>query len=722
MKNDFPAEAARDSRSGIALIIVLGFLSILIIMSVGFAISMRVERLVSRSSLDHIRALQLGEAALARIAWDVNDDLGDELFANWSGNWLGGAFESIGSGDKAGNFIDGYATNYIPLSLWTSATGAAANAEWLPFDYIDNGQKRLVGRYAYVVLDCSGLLDVNFDYSPTNNLPLPRVFGESVYELQLTNELLREIRANGTPRVWTNLMFSRLGVNGMAVTKKPWIRLETIAEFNPMLTHGSGFNGQHPMGNDTVRGTNSVNFITYSRIPRGYLEGAAIEQPLTITDPLDQSALESAFSHMGLPDPAGFVRNLVDYTDENNVPVNIDSYCTEAVPLINELVISNSYTDVGGGTSVMYRNEYRMIAELWYPFSNSNTNNYSVRLIAQYNGVTPKPGVINQTLPVTAPGGTWSMGDFLTVTSTPQAMVTNILLNLGNAVVLASARVLEGGTEVDRVGGSAATLASIPIGTRMTGPVPIISSLGKSANDPRLNWDGANSAQWVQQNNHTLGRTNDASVTTFASAGADGHTAMYVANRPLKAVGELGLLLFDANKPWQTISLLNGPTYYPVLDRFTLRTNDVLHGLVNPNGYNSNVIATVFNSMPVERVPGDPSVTNFNIFQLRALAGRFTDKYISITNLSDLKHIGPQVTAAMPGLPVTMHESIVRNSAGLFSPRQQLFAVFLIVQVQDADKNVMAEQRGTGLIWRDPYIASNNTHAVMVRNFRWLTE
>ena len=197
---------------------------------------------------------------------------------------------------------------------------------------------------------------------------------------------------------------------------------------------------------------------------------------------------------------------------------------------------------------------------------------------------------------------------------------------------------------------------------------------------------------------------------------------MYVANRPLKVVGELGLLLFDANKPWQTVSLLNGPNYYPVLDRFTMRTNDVLQGLVNPNGHNSNVIATVFNRMPIERVPGDPATTYLTTAQLLDMAKRFTDKYIAFTNVSDLKFIGPQVLAAVPSLPATVYESFVRNSAGLIAPRQQLYAVFLVVQAQDDDKNILAEQRGTGLIWRDPYIASNDTHAVMVRNFRWLTE
>lgn len=716
MINSSQAVAPSDPRSGIALILVLGFLSLLIIMAVGFAVSMRVERLVARSSLDHIKSRQLGEAALARVVWDVNESVSNEMVASWSGDWVGGVYESIGSGTKAtnlmsgANLLSGYSSNYVPRSMLAATMSAADNAEWLPFEYPSATGTTRVGQYAYVVVDCSGLLDVNFDYSLTNNIARSRKLGESVYELQLTNALLREVSTRAT-----NMMWCRVKANGQSL-EKPWIRLETVPEIPPLLSRG--FGGMAPLQTNT----GSVNLVTYSRIPRGYLEGSSVKQPYVIKDPLDQSAMESAVSSMGLPDPAGFVKNLLDYTDSNNVPMNLDSYCTEAVPLINEIVVSNSLTDVGGGTSVLYRNEYRIIAELWYPFSNPNANSYSVRLIGRYLNVSPAPGTINQTIPVTAPGGSWTMGDFLTVTSTPMFALTNTLQVLNNAIVQTSVRVLEGVIEVDRVGNNLDTFASIPIGTVMTPPVPIVKSLSKSANDPRINWNGVDGNQWVQQNNHTLGRTNDASVATFAAAGADGHTAMYVANRPLRAVGELGLLVYNANKPWQTISLLDGTNYYPVLDLFTLRTNEVMQGLINPNGYNSNVIATVFNRMPVERVPDDPATIYLTTAQLQALGGRFTEKSIAFTNLSDLKFISPQIAAVLPGLSVGFHESVARNSAGLFAPRQQLFAVFLAVQAQDDDRNILAEQRGTGLIWRDPYVDGSGTHATMVRNFRWLTE
>lgn len=713
MKNDLPVCALRNPKSGIALIIVLGFLSILIIMAVGFAISMRVERLVSRTSLDHIKSRQLGEAALARVVWDINQSVGDAMVPDWNGSWAGGVMESLGTGLKATNMfsgsslLSGYVTSYVPRSVWNNATVAADNAEWLPFEYVDNGTTKRVGQYAYLIIDCSGLLDVNFDHSSTNNIARSRSFGETVYELQLTNSLLSELDSRAT-----NIMWGRVGANGQSV-EKPWGRLESLAEITPILSRG--FGGQAPLKTDNP----NYNFSTYSRIPSGYLSGGTVKQPVAITDPLDQSTLTAAFTDLGLPDASGFYNNLRDYTDSDNVPVNVDSYCTEAVPLINEIVVSNSYVDVhGDGTE--YRNQYRLLTEIWYPFTTVNSNVYALRMIGQYQGANPPPNlpVINETITMAAPGGTWSAGDFLVVTSTPQTIVTNILQSLASVKVRASARVLQGGVEVDRVGGSGATLLELDIGSRISGFGNF--SFGKEADDPRLNWNGADATQWKTVVTHSLRTTN--SGLTFANAGADGHFYMYVANRPLKAVGELGLMLYSATKPWQTLSLLQGPNFFPVLDRFTLNTNEVRHGLVNPNGYNTNVIATVFNRMPVDRVPGDPAATNFNLTQLLAVGRRFANKNIALTNSSDLSHLAPELTAAVPGLSSAYFESVARNSAGLFAPRQQLFTVVLAAQVQDDDLNVLAEQTGVGLIWRDPYIVSNNTHATMVRNFRWLTE
>ena len=61
--------------SGIALIIVLGFLGILLLLAVSFAISMRVERLATHTYLDQVRAKHLVHAALSRALSAVNTNM-----------------------------------------------------------------------------------------------------------------------------------------------------------------------------------------------------------------------------------------------------------------------------------------------------------------------------------------------------------------------------------------------------------------------------------------------------------------------------------------------------------------------------------------------------------------------------------------------------------------------------------------------------------------------
>lgn len=753
MKSSSSRPCGSDARSGIALILVLGFLAILIIMSVGFAISMRVERLVARSSLDHIRARQLGEAALARAVDDINQSVSNNPVPYWdSVDWPDGVKESlppVGAGNRVtmlgfsttNYLLEGYVSNYIPLARWESAYLASTNAEWVPFSYVINGQEKTNGRYAYIIVDCSGMLDVNLDYSPTNNIALARDMGLHVRELRYTNALTPEVRHTGTqPNVWTNFVWCRLAVNTQTL-EKAWGRLETVAEIRPMLAFG--FANNQPF-DSTRRGTyfgrtmtnwTTRDFVPYSRAPQGFMNVAGtVDEPVVIAENFldaasgaqNQADVQQALNQAGLIYPAQVLANLKDYMDPGNVPNNLFSFSTEAVPMINEVVVTNSYVDVlGDGTQI--RNEYRIMVEVWYPFTGTNNNSYNLQLKGIYsdaNPPTPKPGdvtIVSQ--PLSPPGGVWTQGVMVVITSAPQAVATNFVQDLSAAKVSIHARVRENVTPVDQVAQGLLDQLVINIGTAMGAP-PSYGSRGKSANDPRINWNGADGNQWIAQNVHTLGRTN--ATLTAAQAGSDGHLLMHVANRPLKSVGELGLLLFDSNKHWQTISLAPGSSnFYPVLDRITIYTNNVLYGRINPNSYHTGVLATVFNQMPVERVPFDPLTTTFSLAQLSNFAQRLVSGGAVYTNLSDLGFM----TNALDSMPAAfkiqpaMYESVIRNSAGLFHPRQQLYTVVLLAQVLDAAGNPSAEQRGAGLIWRDPYPDPvTGTRATQVRYFRWLTE
>ena len=60
----------QDRRRGVALIIVLGFLSVMILMAVAFLTQARVERLVSASSLEGMRSRQMAQTAIAAAMQD----------------------------------------------------------------------------------------------------------------------------------------------------------------------------------------------------------------------------------------------------------------------------------------------------------------------------------------------------------------------------------------------------------------------------------------------------------------------------------------------------------------------------------------------------------------------------------------------------------------------------------------------------------------------------
>jgi hypothetical protein len=69
-----------------------------------------------------------------------------------------------------------------------------------------------------------------------------------------------------------------------------------------------------------------------------------------------------------------------------------------------------------------------------------------------------------------------------------------------------------------------------------------------------------------------------------------------------------------------------------------------------------------------------------------------------------------------------MIESVIRNSADLFSYRQNLFTVLLYAQSITLGGTIGAEQRAVAVVWRDPEFESstNQLNRTMLRFFKWL--
>ena len=106
------------------------------------------------------------------------------------------------------------------------------------------------------------------------------------------------------------------------------------------------------------------------------------------------------------------------------------------------------------------------------------------------------------------------------------------------------------------------------------------------------------------------------------------------------------------------------------------------------------------------------------------------------TNLSEIAKVTEgsfesPLASSLNGLFDSMQkEGIIRNSAGLLSPRQNLYTIILAAQGLDAATNVAGEQRAVTLVWRDPYPMANppanqppaRIHCAFVRFFKWLTD
>lgn len=689
----------RSSKQGIALIVVVGFLSVLLILAVAFAISMRTERLATRGYVDYMKARHLTWVALARAM--------DQIEAT---TVLYPAADVVGSGagGDCTNILEGTGEGYVPQSLLAAAQAVAAppgGLAWQPI--VDNG--KTLGQYAYLVVNCSGLLDASTIGG------LARTYGTNVQEIQVGPGVLAEM----DPVTYTNLWSAR---------NQYWIRYESVPELNRL--------GSLPTDSPLRFLVNyPASFFHYSYfLTTQYIDAAGSvtnalyvggsEAALTAIQP----RIQDEFSRIaGIPDASAMTLALLDYVDSNNIPRNTAGICTEPIPMINEVVVTNRISSDVVGADTIYTNSYQILVELWYPFAGyTNDRTYQIQLGAMYSGATPanyNPPSASATVSIPGP---WTNGCYYATGSVWRASDpgTNVAPNLANAQVMLNVRLSElggAGGIVDQFTGPMTFLLAAGGGQPSFG-------LGKGVNDPRLNWNPADPNQWVDeaQAQITLGGRN-ASCNPSA-AGCDGLAAtnMYVRNGPLLTVGELGFLLYDATRPWQTIRLLddpaNGVFAMPVLDRFTLATNHFVQGLVNPNTRDANVLGAVLRNVPADRWPGEGSailnmVQASNIAQ--AIIGSRT--YATVSQIAKVGDAG--IEAAVPGvLDSLQKEAIIRNTSGLLSPRQNLFTILLAVQAYDSSGTVAAEQHAVALAWRDPYPLNATSHPAFIRFFKWLTD
>ncbi|MCG2661834.1 MAG: hypothetical protein L6437_16515 [Kiritimatiellae bacterium] len=566
------------------------------------------------------------------------------------------------------------ATNFVPRTLWAAATNADerfASNHWVLI--VSPGDSNLMGRVKYLILNCSGLLDANFVGGADRGI------GTNPSELAIDS------------------MPEMMGNRDVFIANRATdVRYETQAELAEL--------------NKTVFNGAPSNFCVYSYCPAGYWDtvsgtvrtqvnlagtaGDIYDRRIQITDALTNVNFSSSEAYV-------IWRNLVDYVDLDSVPTNLTTG-VEAVPMINEIV----FQCVSGPEPPVNTKTLSVRYELWFPFV-AGGGTFSFNGQVSFNSTPPCTTATVSNNFVISSAGFKEIGPFTATTTDSGPFVPTIV----------QAEVTCSGTKVDELAANS-TLNNISIVNDASSPVSL------ECLDPRLNKDLVDLAYWRLAAAPTLGVTNTW-ATEWWQANPDGDTnsEMYIANRPLLSVAELGYLVYT-NAPWQTVKLY-GPNLHRVLDVFGISTNTsdifimnttVYRGLVNCNSnVETDATAVIFAGMPVDQYPGGPVLHPVSMPEAREVTTNIFHGGI-FTNLSD---IGRNMTC-FPGATTELErESFFRNAFNLLNLRQNLFTIIIEAHVASGGNipRNPVRQRAVALVWRDPY-----TGEMFIRQIKWLRD
>ncbi|MHA1128333.1 MAG: hypothetical protein ACTSRN_05200, partial [Alphaproteobacteria bacterium] len=522
-----------NKHSGASLIIVLGLLSVLTVLAVAFALSMRVERQSGQGLVDRIHAKHLLHTALVRAVEQISTNTETYCYPLWENEAHGAADATCSSPGPNGNpgvlILRGEASNMIPRALWADVTNAASYCNWIN---IAGAPGITNGRVAFLIVNCSGLLDANY---------LGSAGTVSADEIILSmNQITNDI--DHIPSFYSN--------------HSQHVRYETIAEMSKI--------------NDGIRDPSS-NLFTYSYDPDpavyfsdtnslGFRD-IVLHPKLDINSFTNYGSYTNPAFHTnywqpltnhlyaaGFTNPAPIAWNIINYLDSDRIPqtnfagdVGPSDEITEATPLINEIQLQT----VGSNTN------YEFIIELWFPFfpvTVEPSDNFSLRVQVFTNIsllIANSTNVINNM--------SFSLaGAFLCLTN---SFSTSDPVSSAKPVYIL-AQVLSGGTIVDETRGA-----------HILGQ--FTNTISCSVDDPRAN---GSSTHWNWTTNNSLGIIN---ATPWENAGQG--LPVYHKDGMMENIGEIGHIYCsgqtnttNVTNTWKNIDIMNYANGAQLLDWLTV--------------------------------------------------------------------------------------------------------------------------------------------------------
>lgn len=636
---------------GVALIIVLGFLSLMVMMALAFITQARVERQVARSTLDANRGRQLARTAIYAAMNDYSVELWNNLLMLPPPDSDYDVFVSApnGSSMKSGRTLGddnvrllvGEARRWIPRTYLTSSvSNVLKDAEWvLVREDPTKSTSRILGRYAYACFDMSGGIDANLV-----------ALSEGV-----ANQGNGDRRAS-VRDVGMGLLPETADASAFKSLRRGWHGFDNLAELI-LLTNGKYNGGEQdyededlddtawsPPGDARWRG-NRVEYspgLTSSKISdlvpyslagyRGVWDfGSAtwkrndiqsIDDPdIRWTTVLDEVADQ-------LVNEAQTVKTLEDYVSASAAPAGVDYPSSKAVPMFNEL--GTTVKAKMEGTNIQLQVELEF--ETWYPFdSKDNPDQQSFTIKAPTiggNSSTAKGdadlwflllvrSAVSGNVRVEAlegspsspelqfessfSGGSPKSAGKLTYDLSMVTVGSNVFAN-GDTVVI---RTMANGAPIQMFDASGMlvdqmSFDALTMNVNLTVGGDVDNTYYLEVDDPRLNHD----VQHWSDGDGTMGEVNKAA--TYAGYGEDGGEGlyMYCRNGVMQTPAELGYI--STGNPWSTIDLCT-PEGAEMLSKLVV-TNRILeairaetnhytyytNGTINPNTSSTTVLASAF--------------------------------------------------------------------------------------------------------------------------------
>jgi hypothetical protein len=771
------AKRAEEHQAGIALIVVLGLLSVLTLMAVAFSISMRTERSAASAYVDTVRARQLVDVALARVlVEEIPASVTDNAF---SPDWNTYPYSVGGVGT---NFLMYKGSNYTPGVLH-SAARAGDVLNWI--DIRDPSTDHFYGQYAYMIVNNTGLLDANVVAGSNRN------YGTHPAEIQIAPEassdpsFLLETVQGGDLRAYRDIWFGRF---------ETLPELYALGTWNPNeIPESAPFNS----------GSYVDHFHIFSHFPVDtYVEPSGtpfMRERVNIggaPEDWNDADILAALTDGNRPfsnadDARDFLNQMKDYASESYIPENAEGLSFKRVPMINEVALTNTIELVVDPVSLEQELILRsyVVVETWFPFPEAiDSPTFQVSLgddalrIAQIFPGNLQPLVDSfaiqgaTAVDITPSHGGIDDNEFvLTQFEFEGRMRVNCAdpadcpappPGMGLRFQLdAPIQVTYLGQPVDHVGTGwplitvTVSPASFPdIST--SGAKPLGNPVAYSVVDPRVNWSPAD--HWDSEAMTLTNR--NVSAEDFADS--DEYGIMYCRQAPIESVGELSYLLFRADQPWETVRLLAPETADAaqltraresahLVDRFTVHEETARAGLVNINTPYAPVLQAVLYHAPVEFAPQRSGVDRrVSVDEAVLIADEIASRADgNLRNLSDLVGLGAgtdelTVQSVLDHLPGISNpgkftaESVIRNSMELLGTRSTMYTVYLMARVfpsgYDPDSSrstidldelgvaeddiVLSEQRAVALVWRDPAVNDSGENRAIVRSFIWLSE